>query len=143
MSVLLEHSYAKPKNLSIAIHNHKNTTEYLRANVLKIDFESIIMGEKLSGIKVNTAQKMLRIQFPTINGLDLTLCPEKDKHIKLYPTNWLQIIFCKGREHWVVATSIGYEIGIVKVYDSLLINWMRKVSIPYSIIYRKIPKSNW
>ena len=77
------------------------------------------MGEKLSGIEVNTAQKMLRIQFPTINGLDLTLCQEKDKHINLYPTNWLQIIFCKGIEHWVVATSIGYEIGIVKVYDSL------------------------
>ena len=29
------------------------------------------------------------------------------------------VIFCKGREHWVVATSIGCEIGIVNVYDSL------------------------
>ena len=33
--------------------------------------------------------------------------------------NWLQIIFCKGREHWVGATNIGCEIGLVKVYDSL------------------------
>ena len=56
VSVLLEHLYAKPNNLSIAIHNHKNTTEYLRAKVLKIDFECI-MGEKLSDIEVNTAQK--------------------------------------------------------------------------------------
>ena len=46
MSVLLQHSYAKSNNSSIAIHNHKNTTEYLRAKVLKIDFESIIMGGK-------------------------------------------------------------------------------------------------
>ena len=55
--VLLEHSYAKPKNSSIAIHNHRNITEYLRGIVLNIDFKSIIMGEKLSDIEVNTAQK--------------------------------------------------------------------------------------
>ena len=66
----------------------------------------------LSDIEVNTAQKILKIQFPKINGLDLTLYQEKDQHVKLFPTNWLQIIFCKGREHWVVGTSIDCEIGL-------------------------------
>ena len=79
MSVLLEHSYAKPKNSSIAVDNRKNTTEYLRSKILNIDFESIIMGEKLSDIEINVAQQMLRIQFATIKGLDLTLCQKRQK----------------------------------------------------------------
>ena len=61
VSVLLEHSYGKPKNSSIAVDNRKNTTEYLRSKILNIDFESIIMGEKLSDIEVNIAHQMLRI----------------------------------------------------------------------------------
>ena len=80
MSVLLEHSYAKPKNSSIAVDNRKNTTEYLRSKILNIDFESIIMGEKLSDIEINVAQQMLRIQFATINGLDLPLCIDTTRY---------------------------------------------------------------
>jgi len=34
-------------------------------------------------------------------------------------TNWLQIIFCKGRSHWVVASIIACALGTVKVFDSI------------------------
>jgi len=77
------------------------------------------MGERLSDIEINVAQQMLRIQFPNLNGLNSTLCQETDKRNQVYPKNWLQIIFCKSGSHWVAATTIACEIGVVKVLDSL------------------------
>ena len=70
------------------------------------------MGEKLSDTEINIAQKM-------VNGLNLTLCQTADKQSECHITNWLQIIFCKYRSHWVVATTIGCEVGVVKVVDSI------------------------
>jgi len=35
------------------------------------------------------------------------------------PANWLQVIFCKSIRHWVVASTIACELGMVKVFDSL------------------------
>ena len=75
------------------------------------------MGERLSDIEINVAQQMLRIQF--LNLQNSTLCQETDKRNQGYPKNWLQIIFCKSRNHWVAATTIACEIGVVKVLDSL------------------------
>jgi len=40
----------------------------------------------------NIAQQMLSIQFPSINGVNSTLCQETDKRNQPFPTNWLQII---------------------------------------------------
>ena len=33
--------------------------------------------------------------------------------------NKLQIIHCSERDHWITATTIGCEVGVIKVYDSL------------------------
>ena len=33
--------------------------------------------------------------------------------------NKLQIVFCKDRRHWILATTITCETGEVKVYDSM------------------------
>ena len=42
------------------------------------------------------------------------------KHVsKESNLNKLQIVHCKEREHWVTATTIGCEPGVIKVYDSL------------------------
>ena len=38
---------------------------------------------------------------------------------KEWSKNRLQIVFCKERKHWVVATNINCFSGEVKVYDSL------------------------
>ena len=37
------------------------------------DLERIIMGEKLSDLKINFAQCLLKLQFPVLTGLDSTL----------------------------------------------------------------------
>ena len=33
--------------------------------------------------------------------------------------NKLQVIHCSERDHWITATTIGCELGVIKVYDSL------------------------
>ena len=114
-ALLQEHSYAK----SSVSHQNSKKAEDLKSKISKIDFESIIMGERLSDTEINIAQKMLKIQFPNVNGLNLTLCQTTDKKSELHITNWLQIIFCKDRSHWVAATTIGCEVGAVKVFDSI------------------------
>ena len=40
---------------------------------VNIDLERIIMGEKLSDLEINIAQRLLKLQFPDLNGLDSTL----------------------------------------------------------------------
>ena len=84
----------------------------------KLDTEHIIMREELIDLKINFAQRLLKEQFHHINGLQSTLLQEKDAK-RILSKNRLQIIFCKERKHWVVATDINCIHGEVKVYDSL------------------------
>lgn len=44
------------------------------------------------------------------------------------PKNKLQIVFCKERKHWIVATTINCAHDEVKVYDSLF-QYLDKVSM--------------
>ena len=82
-----------------------------------IDTQLIVMGDRLTDREINHSQKILKLQFPELNGLRLTLCQETPSN---EPTqNWLQIIHCHQREHWITATTIGCNDGMVKVYDSV------------------------
>ena len=84
-----------------------------------IDTERIIMDEELSDLEINFAQQLLKEQFPKLNGLVPTLY--QDKKIKLTEAsvrNKIQIIHCKSRHHWVVASTVDCCLGEVKVYDS-------------------------
>ena len=85
-----------------------------------IDSEHIIMGEELTDTEINLAQQLLKKQFPNLNGFKSTLLQDKryaltEKDVR----NKVQIIYCKGRRHWVVASTVNSSIGQVKVYDSL------------------------
>lgn len=86
----------------------------------KFDEEKIIMGEKLTDLEIDFAQRILKAQFPQINGLQSTLLQAKP-HITAGQVNEnkIQIIFCNNREHWIVATTVSANIGEVKVYDSV------------------------
>ena len=84
-----------------------------------IDMERLIMGQKLSDIEINFSQRFLKFQFPKINGLESTLLQGKNYVSKQPNDNKLQIIHCKERDHWIAATTIGCEVGVIKVYDSL------------------------
>ena len=59
---------------------------------LCIDTHLIIMGEKLTDMEINHCQKLLKLQFPKLNGLRSTL--QQDKPSSEPTTNWVQIIHC-------------------------------------------------
>lgn len=80
------------------------------------------MGEDLTDIEINFAQQLLKNQFKHINGLCSTLL--QDRASKLTSSsmmNRIQIIHCRNRRHWIVATTMNANHDTVKVYDSLFL----------------------
>ena len=45
----------------------------------KVDFERIIMEEKLLDLDINAAQRTLKQQFPNIHGLESTLSSKREE----------------------------------------------------------------
>ena len=83
------------------------------------DEEQIVMGEELTNVEMNFAQQLLRQQFKRINGLCSTSLQEKVSNLtKKSMASRIQIIHCKGRKHWILATTINFKHDTVKVYDS-------------------------
>ena len=82
--------------------------------------EKIVMGKELTDTEINLAQQLLKSQFPGVNGLQSTLLQDKQTILteKSLRDN-IQIIHCKRRHHWVVATMMNCDIYQVKVFDSL------------------------
>ena len=60
-------------------------------------------GATLSDLSINMAQKMIKKQFPKLNGLISTLVQEK-KYMYKPTKNQLQIIHSRD-DHWIVASS--------------------------------------
>ena len=83
------------------------------------DKDIVISGGWLSDLHINYAQRLLKRQFPKLNGLKLTLYqskeqPKEERELE----NKLQIIHSQGN-HWIVASTIKCEKGQVKIYDSI------------------------
>ena len=87
----------------------------------KFNEEAIIMGEKLTDTEINLAQRIIKAQFPNLNGLRSTLLQQKPcTAAGQINENKIQIIFCNDRKHWILATTVGCEnADEVKVYDSV------------------------
>ena len=78
------------------------------------------MGNELTDMDINFAQQLLKLQFKHVNGLHTTLLQEKSLALTAsLLQNRIQIIYCVGQKHWIVATTIGCGQDEVKVYDSL------------------------
>ena len=78
------------------------------------------MGEMLTDMHINLAQTLLKSQFDQLNGLNNTLYQARKVTLtKDTIANKLQIIHCKARSHWIVATTVKCTPGTVKVYDSV------------------------
>ena len=77
-------------------------------------------GEKLLDKHINFALRILKMMFPKINGLRLTLL--QDKAHKDPADNALQI-FHVGGDHWICATTIDTPGKRVSVYDSSYAKW--------------------
>ena len=83
------------------VHNNIALEEVVcsppKKRLKKLDEEAVIMGERLTDVKINLAQRILKSQSPSINGLHFTLfqckpCTASDQ----INENKLQIIFHKG-----------------------------------------------
>ena len=84
------------------------------------DEEAIIMGNELTDVEITFAQQLLKAQFKNIRGLESTLLQQKSSSLsKDSIQNRIQILFCKERKHWIMATTINCPQNEVKVYDSL------------------------
>ena len=87
------------------------------------DDEGIIMDNELTDVEINFAQQLLKAHFTSINGLESTLHQQLQKNatVLLKDSIWnrIQILFCKERKHWIVATTVNCSPNEVKVYDSL------------------------
>ena len=78
------------------------------------------MGEMLSDIHINMAQSVLKSQFNNLNGFESTLYQGKEvKWTEEKITIKIQIVHCKDRNHWILATTVDCPRDVVKVYDSV------------------------
>ena len=95
-----------------------------RQKLSDADVERIIMGEELTDVHINTAQHLLKEQFPNLSGLQCTLLQTKEtSKIDTKATNKiLQIGHCLDRHHWVVATTIGSKKNQILIFDSIFRN---------------------
>ena len=87
-------------------------------NTLMMEDKFIIEGGlRLTDKHINFASCLISRQFPHIGGLRTTLLQSR---YYCFPSQSIQAIFCKRREHWIVASNMGTsECSIVCVYDSL------------------------
>ena len=84
------------------------------------EIENIIMGAELSDLHINLAQRVIKEQFPHINGLESTLLQGKQHTLtEDMVKNKLQIIHCLQRHHWIAASTINNASGEVTVIDSI------------------------
>ena len=100
------------------IDDHEPFTKKQRLSDPEI--EELIMGAELTDRHINLAQKILKKQFPSLNGLNSTLLQLKQQKLTEDTVkNKLQIIHCSERHHWVTASTVKAAPGVVIVVDSL------------------------
>ena len=79
------------------------------------DAEKIIIGEELSDIEINYAQRLLKEKHPNVGGLRTTLYKGKIPEVE----DSVQIVHCSARHHWITVSTINCKKGEVRVFDSL------------------------
>ena len=105
-----------------------------------INFEDVIMGEQLTDAEINFAQS-LKKQFPKLNGLASTLFQENKTILsEASVQNKLQIIHCKSRQHWIIASTLNCPLGEVKVYDSMFYNCDQETKVIIANLFQCSPK---
>ena len=77
------------------------------------DKRDLILNKKLNDRHINYAQRILHKQFPGTEGLGHTLLQKRKP-----PRKIMNGLHDRGI-HWIVASMIGFESNIVKVYDSV------------------------
>ena len=82
----------------------------------------ILDGKELDDAIMNFAQRLLKKQFPDVNGLQNTLLQAKKKQVDAGGLQRLQVIHSRGN-HWIIASTVHDEgPNKVMIYDSLYDN---------------------
>ena len=102
------------------------------------DKEVISNGMELNDHHINYCQCLLKKQFPLIGGLLLTLL--QNKPIKQNIVCGLQIIHCKERNHWIVASRLDSCCSPVKIYDSLYKSIHKETVTVVQNMFKKVGK---
>ena len=92
-----------------------------RISLLTSHKTKILNGSELDDAIMNFAQRLLKKQFPDVNGLQNTLLQAK-KQVDAGGLQRLQVIHSRGN-HWIVASTVHDEgPNKVMIYDSLYDN---------------------
>ena len=123
---------ASPPTKRVRYDDNKSVTQKVGStcsNVtiwIKIDRIALTLADKhtiaddlkLHDKHIQFGQCMIHHQFPGIGGLRYTLLQERYYE---FPRNSIQAIFCKARQHWVVASNMHtiFKSNLVYIYDSI------------------------
>ena len=92
-----------------------------RISLLTSHKTKILNGNELDDAIMNFAQRLLKKQFPDVNGLQNTLLQAK-KQVDAGGLQRLQVIHSRGN-HWIIASTVHDEgPNKVMIYDSLYDN---------------------
>ena len=92
-----------------------------RISLLTSHKTKILNGSELDDAIMNFAQRLLKKQFPDVNGLQNTLLQAK-KQVDAGGLQRLQVIHSRGN-HWIIASTVHDEgPNKVMIYDSLYDN---------------------
>ena len=81
------------------------------------DQDLLIEGKRLNDHHVNFAQCLLKKQFNTVSGLQLTSLQDKKQPVRI--KSGIQIVYLTNRLHWCVASTVSCQKNEVKIYDSI------------------------
>ena len=80
------------------------------------------------------AQQLLKVQFPTVTGLQLTLLQSKEDYPALIFKNSIQIIHSR-RDNWIVASRA--SSGVVKFMILYMTLFTNKLQVQFDIYLEK------
>jgi len=108
----------------MAVENKDIDTQWVktgRTALLNSHKKTILHGNQLDDTIITFAQKLLKKQFPHINGLQNTLLQAK-KQMEGEKSQQLQVVHCRGN-HWILASTVHDDSSDrVMIYDSLYDN---------------------
>ena len=86
-----------------------------------LDKTRLTDGSMLHDNHINFAQTILKNQFQVAEGLCSSLYQFKQKPADRKIKHGLQIVHCRGN-HWILASNMANEEGILNIYDSVYSN---------------------
>ena len=118
-----EHDHGESSDLGECGCDGASLVTWIKVQDISLTLEDKLIlqhGKKLTDKHINYTQRILKLKFPSINGLRLTVLQNKSH--KQSTSNAIQI-FHVNEDHWVCVTTIGTARKEVLVYDSWYTKW--------------------